>query len=492
MDFSRITKPSLLYKTFYGYVALALRFIYFRKFRIVGRRNIPSGKKEGFLLICNHQLGLMDALSIIFSVAPREPVFLARGDIFEKPALARLLMSLRIMPAYRKRDVGTEGLDKNDEVFKESVKLMDQGVVIALFPEAGHQSHHYLGTFKKGFARIAFGYEEACGFARDLKILPLGHHYSGYSGIQNDVLFQIGEPFTFADLYDTYKEHPERARYLLTRRARERVEALVLNVEDPDNYEAVELLCQMYVPLYERANGLKKGNLRNDLAAKRELNAILRSVDYGRPAGEGTEAATAAEAPEEAGADGCEDAAAGTPPRQEDDLAKRMLVAGLIQKASGYMENLGVLGLDDDIVARAGTSGFIGRTILWILLLPVFALSAVINFVPHRVSVALSRKIKDKMLVHSLKFGVGLFAFLIWYLILFALIWIFTRKFWIAIVALLLMPATMLAYHHLRVLTKRLVMRLKKYRYAVRRNPLFSATRRLRRNIVSDLDKLSR
>ena len=158
------------------------------------------------------------------------------------------------------------------------------------------------------------------------------------------------------------------------------MEALVLNVEDPDNYEAVELLCQMYVPLYERANGLKKGNLRN------ELNAILRSVDYGRPAGEGTEAATAAEAPEEVGADGCEDAAAGTPPRQEDDLAKRMLVAGLIQKASGYMENLGVLGLDDDIVARAGTSGFIGRTILWILLLPVFALSAVINFVPHRVS----------------------------------------------------------------------------------------------------------
>ena len=402
IDFSRISKPSLLYKALYSYVALALRFIYFRKFRVVGRKNIPSDKKEGFLLICNHQLGLMDALSIIFSVAPREPVFLARGDIFEKPALARLLLSLRIMPAYRKRDVGTEGLGKNDEVFQEAVKLMDQGVVIALFPEAGHQSHHYLGTFKKGFARIAFGYEEACDFARDLKILPLGHHYSGYSGIQNDVLFQIGEPFTFAELYDTYKEHPERARYLLTQQARDRVEALMLNVDDPDNYEAIELLCQMYVPLYEKRRGIKKGDLRSDLAAKRELNGILRASGYGR----------------------------------QEDAPGAAETASLIEKAVSYLEDLKVIKLDDNIVARASTAGFVARTILWILLLPVFALSAVINFVPHRISVAMSRKIKDKMLVHSLKFGVGLFAFLIWYLILFAVIWIVFGKFWIALLSL--------------------------------------------------------
>ena len=478
IDFSRVTRPSLLYKLFYAYVSVVLRFIYFRRFRVVGRKNIPSDKKEGFLLICNHQLGLLDALSIIYSISPREPVFLARGDIFEKPFIARLLLALRILPAYRQRDVGVEGLEKNDEVFHQSVKLMDEGVVIALFPEGGHQSHHYLGPFKKGFARIAFGYEEACSFECDLRILPMGHHYSGYSGIQNDVLFSIGEPFTFADLYDTYKEHPERARYLLTRRARAKVEALMFNVEEPENYEAVEQLCQMYVPLYERQNGLKKGDLRNDLAAKQELNAILRSVDYGRQTdaahAEGDEADS--EAPAEAA--------------PESDVARRILVDNLIQKALGYIENLKVLQMDDDIVARASTPGFVGRTILWILLLPLFALSAIINFVPHRLSVALSRKIKDKMLVHSLKFGVGLFAFLIWYLIMFAVIWIVFGKFWIALLSLFFMPVTMLAYHHLRVLTKRLVMRLKKYRYAVGRNPLFFATRRLRRNIISDLKKL--
>ena len=120
IDFSRITKPSLLYKALYSYVALALRFIYFRKFRVVGRKNIPSDKKEGFLLICNHQLGLLDALSIIFSVAPREPVFLARGDIFEKNAGVNPISRYHFMDAYQQYEgiygiYGGTGFRKNGQ-----------------------------------------------------------------------------------------------------------------------------------------------------------------------------------------------------------------------------------------------------------------------------------------------------------------------------------------------------------------------------------------
>lgn len=470
IDFSRVTRPSLLYKLFYAYVSVVLRFIYFRRFRVVGRKNIPSDKKEGFLLICNHQLGLLDALSIIYAISPREPVFLARGDIFEKPFIARLLLALRILPAYRQRDVGVEGLDKNDEVFRQSVKLMGEGVVIALFPEGGHQSHHYLGPFKKGFARIAFGYGQTCNFEHDLKILPMGHHYSGYSGMQNDVLFTIGKPFTISELYDTYREHPERARFLLTKTAREKVEELMLNIEEPDNYLAVEQLCQMYVPLYEKRIGARRGKLENNLAASQQLNNVLRSLDYGRPA-----PATDAEAPASA---------------HEEDPRKRRLAGELIEKAVLYCENLKKLRLSDYVVERADTLGFVARTLLWVLMLPFFALSAVINFVPHKTAVAISRKIKDKMLVHSLKFGVGLFAFPIWYLLLFAVIWIACGKFWIALLALLVMPCTMLIYHHLSVLSTRLMERLHKYRYKIGHNRLFNETQRLRRGIMSGLAAL--
>lgn len=461
IEFGRIAKPNLLYRLLYGYVSLALRFIYYRKFQVIGRDNIPKDKKEGFLLICNHQNGLVDALSIIFAVAPREPVFLARGDLFKKDFIARLLRFLRIMPAFRQRDVGIEGLGQNEAIFEQTVRLMQEGVVIAIFPEAGHQNHHYLGSFKKGFARMAFGYEEACGFSKDLKILPLGHHYLGYTGMQNDALFTIDKPFTFEELYDIYREHPERGLHLLALKAREKVDNLILDIEDNDNYEAVEQLCQMYVPVYEKRLGLKQSQLKNDLAARRAVNSALREADYGKSA------------------DGGEGAGE----------LRRVLAADLISKAAEYVRNLKKLNLDDYVVERASTMGFISRTLLWILLLPLFALSAVVNFVPHKVSKVIARKVKDKMLFPSMQLGVGIVAFLLWYPLLFAVIWIVCGKFWIAIVSLLLMPVTMLAYHHLRELTKRLQYRFRKYRLKLRRDALMNATQRLRRDIMSGLDQ---
>lgn len=445
IDFGRISRPGILYRLLYGYVGLALRFIYYRKFQVVGRENIPKDKKEGFLLICNHQNGLVDALSIIFAVAPRLPVFLARGDIFKKDGVARMLRFLRVMPAFRVRDAGYEGLGQNEAVFEQTIRLMNEGVVVAIFPEAGHQNHHYLGPFKKGFARMAFGYEEACDFAKNLKILPLGHHYLGYTGMQNDALFTIGEPFTFEELYDTYREHPERGRYLLSAKARERVEGMILNIEDNENYEAVEQLCRMYVPVYEKKHGLRPGRLKGDLEARRAVNAALKAGNY---------------------------------------------QSGLIAKAAEYVSSLKKLKMDDYVVERADTPGFIAHTLLWILLLPVFALSALVNFIPHQFSKGIARKVKDKMLFPSLQLGVGIFAFMIWYLILFAVVWIVFKKFWIALAALLLMPVTMLAYHHLRELTTRLLSRLRKYRLKLRRDPLMNSTQRLRRDIMSGLDSL--
>ncbi|MBR3743745.1 MAG: 1-acyl-sn-glycerol-3-phosphate acyltransferase [Bacteroidales bacterium] len=466
IDFGRIAKPNLLYRLLYGYVSLAVRFIYYRKFQVIGRDNIPKDKKEGFLLICNHQNGLVDALSIIFAVVPREPVFLARGDIFKKDSIARLLRFLRIMPAFRQRDVGIEGLGQNEAIFEQTVRLMQEGVVVAIFPEAGHQDHHYLGSFKKGFARMAFGYEEACSFSKDLKILPLGHHYLGYTGMQNDALFTIGEPFTFEELYDTYREHPERGLHLLALKARERVNSMILDIEDPDNYPAVEMLCQMYVPIYEKRHGLRRSHLENDLKARRAVNERLKEAGYGKPA----EPYASSDS--------------------ESASTKTSLAADLISKAGEYLSNLKKLKMDDYVVERASTLGFIGRTLLWILLLPVFALTALINFIPHHISKGIARKIKDKMLFPSLQMGVGFFAFLIWYLILFAVIWIVGKKFWIALVALPLLPITMLAYHHLRELTKRLQFRLRKYLLKLRRDPLMNATQHLRRDIMSGLNKL--
>ena len=201
----------------------------------------------------------------------------------------------------------------------------------------------------------------------------------------------------------------------------------------------------MYVPVYEKKHKLRPDRLKNDLTARKAVNAALKADDY---------------------------------------------KSELIDKAAQYVENLKKLKMDDRVVERSSTWGFIGRTLLWILLLPLFVLSAIINFVPHHVARMIARKVKDKMLVTSMQFGVGILAFPVWYLIMFAAIWIIFGKFWIALVALLLMPLSMIVYHNLRMLTSRLLSRLRKYRLKLRRDPLMKQTQRLRRDIMSGLNKL--
>ncbi|MBP5505747.1 MAG: 1-acyl-sn-glycerol-3-phosphate acyltransferase [Bacteroidales bacterium] len=451
ISFKGIEKPNLLYKFLYWYGTPALRFICYRKLQVVGRENIPKDKKEGFLIICNHQNGLLDAFTIIHSLYPREPVLLSRGDIFMKDSTARLLRLLRMLPVFRVRDAGVENLDKNQDTFDLCIKLMQDGVSVCLFPEAGHQNHHYLGPFKKGFARMAFGYEQACDFTKDLKILPLGHHYLGYTAIQNDALFTIGEPFTFEELYDVYKEHPERGLHLLTQKARERVNSMVLNIEEKDNYQAVEQLCLMYVPVYEKKHHLRKSQIKNDLEARKAVNAKLKESDYGR---------------------------------ESEPVAK------LMADASKYLENLKKLKLEDGVVERANPFSFAARTLLWIVLLPVFAITTIINFLPHRIARSMANKMKDPMLRPTMKVGSGLILFLVWYLIIFAVVWIVFGKFWIALVTLLLLPATMWMYHTVRMLSHHLVSRIRKYWLKIHSDPTMNETQRLRRDIMSGLDLL--
>ena len=106
LDFSKVGRSNLVYDFLYGYLALAYRFIYCRKFQVEGRKNVPrKGRgKDGFLVICNHQNGLVDAMGITYAIAPHKPVFIARGDIFKKEFVGKLLRMLHILPAYRKRD----------------------------------------------------------------------------------------------------------------------------------------------------------------------------------------------------------------------------------------------------------------------------------------------------------------------------------------------------------------------------------------------------
>lgn len=451
LDFSRVNKKDLLYEIAFKYLHFVHNYVYYRQYRVNGRENLP--KDEGYLVISNHQNSLNDALGILFATGRKHPVFIARADIFNKPAIGKILRWLRMMPAYRVRD-GVDELGKNEEIFRQAARVITEGDPIVLFPEALHQNGRYLGTFKKGFARIAFETVEKTDFQMKLKIVPMANNYSDYFRFQSKLNMNIGEPFDFTDLYDVYKEHPERARYLLAQKAHDAVEKLMVNLDDIPNYDALETLCTVYRKNYIKANKIRPaGSITSETKADQAMAIRLRKV------------------------------------RNEDPDS----YSALIEKAKEYGDLLKELKLRDWIFTkrRHPFIGIIVRTILWLLFIPVWLVCALLNFIPFFSGFIFTKKVKDKLLHPSFHFTVGtLVTGPIWYLIVAVTVALVSHTWWYGLVALILLPFTIIIFSRSTGSLKKLVNRFRRSSFVAKRDKRFFRALDLREQIVAYMDGL--
>lgn len=451
LDFSKVNKKDLLYEISYKYLHFVHNYVYYRQYRVNGRENLP--KDEGYLVISNHQNSLNDALGILFATGRKHPVFIARADIFNKPFIAKLLRWLRMMPAYRVRD-GIDELSKNEEIFRQAARVISEGDPIVLFPEALHQNGRYLGTFKKGFARIAFETVEKTGFKMKLKIVPMANNYSDYFRFQSKLNMNIGEPFDFTELYDTYKEHPERARYLLAQKAHTAVEKLMVNLDDIPNYEALETLCTVYRKNYIKARKIRPaGSITSETRADQAIANRLRDLRNNEPE----------------------------------------RYADLVGKAGEYGNLLKELKLRDWIFTRRRhpVFGMIVRTILWLLFIPVWLVCALLNFIPFFGGFIFTRKVKDKLLHPSFHFAVGsLVTGPVWYLIVSVVVALVTHTWWFGLLSLILLPFTVIIFSRSTGALKKLVNRFRRSGFVARKDRRFFRALDLREQLVADMDKI--
>ena len=486
LDFKRINKPDFRYSLLYRYVQFVHNHIYYRRYKVVNKENIPP-RGEGFMVICNHQNGLNDALGILFSLGGRFPIFIARADIFKKEFVGKLLRFLKIMPAFRKRDVGIAGLDNNEVIFAHSARIINEGDVIALFPEAGHEDCHHLGTFKKGFARIAFRAVELSDYKLKLKILPLGNHYSHYFRMQGKLMINIGEPFEFTELYELHKTDPNRAQYLLAQKARERVQKLMLDIKDLEHYDEYAMLCTVYRDIYIRRRPAPAAN--HDRQVQDYAVAVGHTKQ--KPASKGSVFCRGrhnnpAYFPNELQAD--QHIVAALDQFKEKDQSA---FEQLITKAGQYKKNLDHLKLRDWIFRKRFLAGFWLRTIALLLFSPIWLFGYLNNVLPFYAGNLITRKIKDRMLHSSFHFGLGaLVTFPIWYLILFAVVWIISGAFWMAAVYLAVLPLSLLVFFRSKVLIIKLYNRSRRFWLKLRKNPRLEASEKIRREIVEAMDKL--
>lgn len=209
----------------------------FRRYRIVGRENIPEG---ACLYGSNHCNTLMDAM-VILATTHEKKVFIARADIFQNPKTAKILRWLRILPIYRIRDGIGAVRDKNGDTMDQAMDVMYDEVPMYLFPEATHRTKHSLRPISKGIFHIALGANNKYGKEKPVYIVPVGLEYGDYFRFRSTILLSYGEPINVSEFVKGREEENEAVILNeLKTVLRERMAKLISFIPDEDeDYEAI-------------------------------------------------------------------------------------------------------------------------------------------------------------------------------------------------------------------------------------------------------------
>jgi 1-acyl-sn-glycerol-3-phosphate acyltransferase len=127
------------------FVAWILTHLVYR-FRIEGEQHIPE--KGAALLVCNH-VSYVDAV-LLMAASPRPIRFLMDHRIFATPVLGWLFRLGKAIPIAPQR----EDPAAYERAFEEARKVLDEGDLLAIFPEGGITKDGTLGEFKGGMMKV--------------------------------------------------------------------------------------------------------------------------------------------------------------------------------------------------------------------------------------------------------------------------------------------------------------------------------------------------
>ncbi len=234
---SKIQDDNKLYSFLRPYVDYHVRKA-FRRYKVVGYDKIP--KNAACIFAANHTNTLMDAL-VLLSMNHEKKVFIARGDMFKKPAIAKIMFFLRILPIYRIRDGFKSVKDNNAEIIDKAADVIHDEVKLFLYPEATHRTKHSLRQLSKGIFHIALKANNDFGHEKPVYIVPTGIEYGDYFRYRSTALVNFGEPINVTEYVNQNKDENEAVimnglREMLT----ERMSKLISFIPDnEENYEAI-------------------------------------------------------------------------------------------------------------------------------------------------------------------------------------------------------------------------------------------------------------
>ena len=399
MPSRKINSLPFLYHPFRLLCAIYHR-LYYRRFKVMGKANIPTGVP--LIFACCHQNALMDALAVLFGYG-RQVVFLARADIFRNKLIASLLRFIRILPLYRIRD-GYSTLSQNQATFDEVNQVIRQKIPIGIFPEGYHLGMKRLKPLRKGIARMAFRAESEADFKLGLQIVPVGLDYSDYYKAGSDLLVIFGKPLKVADYKEKYLQNPAIGMNGLLEDLAMAMRDLMIDIRPEEGYEEIKKAAENYADAQIYKQHIRK-NLQN----------------------------------------------------------RFFLVKQATERLTGaYTKGLLIFNeLRDEMTSHNEMSShfkIITRFILLILLFPLSLYGAFINSVPFFIPSKLTRKIKDPHFISSVRFGAGFLMFIFWYFLLTLLIvFLFDNIFLILGLLISLPLSALISVYYFRLMKRKSV-----------------------------------
>lgn len=261
----KIQDPDLGYSLLLPYVNWHTRRSY-RRFEVHGKKNVP--KNEGVIFGVNHSNTLMDALVLLASNNMKK-VFIARGDIFKNPSVAKLLNFMRILPIFRMRN-GVAAVRQNDDSLNKAVDVLHDHVDLYLFPEGTHRTKHSLMRLGKGLFHIAVDANKQFGEKSPIYIIPTAIEYGDYFRYRSTALVNFGEPINVTEfLKNTNEENEAVSINQLKDKLSDDISKLFTYIPDDEDYDAIWEIVKMKNE--KRAGGLYKKMLRNRATVEKVL-----------------------------------------------------------------------------------------------------------------------------------------------------------------------------------------------------------------------------
>ena len=274
---------SLFLRAFRAYLQYVNSGLYFRKEHIIGLENVPADGTP-VVVVSNHQNCLNDPLCVCLMLTDRRMNFLARANVFKNPVFNKALRAMGLLPAYRLSHEGYSALAKNKSTLDAAGEALVNGETVMLYPEAGHQDKRWLGVFRVTYLKMAFEAAEKMDFERDVMILPSCNHYSNYFHARTDMLIKFGEPISLKSYYEQYKESPRETMILINQIVRDKIQEMMLHIDDLDHYEQIDFLRDNgYGRKFAIEHGYKFRYLPSRLISDQKLVTALQSAHKEHP-----------------------------------------------------------------------------------------------------------------------------------------------------------------------------------------------------------------